>query len=649
MRVAGLLRRVLAPFVALAAVGVLPGVAAAGEYHVYSCRTPEGAVAPTEGWSEGSHSGEDTTLNTCSSGGGLVAGMDDGYAHSAHSESDKASWTVQAPTGETIVAGSVSRAGATSGGSNQHAYYAAYMESVLTSGEDEAFDVCTAWQPCTTEGNSNEPLAAANLVTIPESVLPSSRISLNAACGSTILGYDCPEGKSDPNGYAATVELFAADLVLSQTEDPKVSGVSGALTEATTVSGTSDVSFDASDPGSGVYQVVFRVDGQVVSTVVPEEEGGRCHNVGGTTDGLPAFLYAKPCPAAISVNLPFDTTTLSNGTHHLLVTVLDAAGNSQTVLDRDVTVDNATPGGAGKGSGTGEGEAGSGSGGGSNTGGSGENGSGTGGSGSGSSGSGSDGSGTGANGSGTGAGGAGTGSTGSTGASAGAGGATASTAALGPANGTNAAEDATLTASWQGHPAELLHSAYGAAHTVQGRLTAPGGAPIAGAQLEVQELPAYQGAPPRTLAAPHTGAQGRWSLQLPRSVSSAQLRFVYRSHLDAPLPAATRTLTLSVRAGLQLAIAPRVAAVRGEIRFAGRVLGGPVPAGGKQLVLEALAPGARWQVFHVIRAAAGGRFRFAYRFRLPGPIGYRFRVRCEAEADYPFAAGSSNVVRVFER
>jgi hypothetical protein len=644
MRVAGL-RRVLAPFVALAAVGVLPGVAAAGEYHVYSCRTPEGAVAPTEGWSEGSHSGEDTTLNTCSSGGGLIAGLNAHVSHAA--DTDKATWGFEAPVGETISEATLMRAGETAPLTKPETAYVFWLAGIADSGpETQVIEECGA-KKCPDEGVFTDPLAAENRVVVPESALGSRYLYLNVSCSSLVAA--CAAAEPGKVGYAATVELFAADLVLSQTENPKVSGVSGALAEATTVSGTSDVSFDASDPGSGVYEVVFRVDGQVVSTVVPEEEGGRCHNVGGTTDGLPAFLYAKPCPAAISVDLPFDTTTLSNGTHHLLVTVLDAAGNSQTVLDREVSVDNATPGGSGKGSGTGEGEAGSGSGGGSNTGGSGENGSGTGGSGSGSSGSGSDGSGTGANGSGTGAGGAGTGSTGSMGASAGAGGATASTAALGPANGTNAAEDATLTASWADHPAELLHSAYGAAHTVQGRLTAPGGAPIAGAQLEVQELPAYQGAPPRTLAAPRTGAQGRWSLQLPRSISSAQLRFVYRSHLDASLPAATRTLTLSVRAGLQLTVAPRVAAVRGEIRFAGRVLGGPVPAGGKQLVLEALAPGARWQEFHVIRAAAGGRFRFAYRFRLPGPIGYRFRVRCEAEADYPFAAGSSNVVRVYER
>ncbi|HEY3759895.1 MAG TPA: hypothetical protein VGL37_09040 [Solirubrobacteraceae bacterium] len=387
------------------------------------------------------------------------------------------------------------------------------------------------------------------------------------------------------------------------------------------MSGTSDVAFQASDAGSGVYEVVFKVDGAVLSTVVPEEDGGHCHDVGGTTDGLPAFLYTQPCPAALSVDLPFDTTSLANGTHDLLVSVFDAAGNSTTVLDRKITVANsAVPAGGTGGTG-----------------------------GSGSSGSGSSGSGTGGESS-NGAGGAATG--GSAASGAGPTGAAGSSAVVpGPANGTNASDLATLTATWRGHAGERLSGVYGAARTVEGRLTAPGGVPIADAQIEVAALPSYVGAAPHALPTPHTGAAGRWSLVLPRGGSSEVLRVAYRSHLGSAPPVATRTLTLSVRAGIQLSIAPRVAAADGGIRFGGRLLGGPVPAGGKQLVLEARSPGGHWVEFHVIRARSGesGRFRFTYRFHLPGPVRYQFRVLCETEADYPFAAGSSNVVAVYER
>jgi hypothetical protein len=619
-RIAAVARAVLAIAASLAvAVAFAVPAARAGEYHVYSCRTPGGGVAPTDGWSEGTHSGEDVTLDTCAeAGGGLIAGMDAHVAHPA--ETDKATWAFEAPANETISGATLLRAGETVPLSNPETAYAFWLAGIADSGsETEVFEECGS-KKCPHEGSFTEPLASENRVEVPESALGGRHLYLNVSCASLVAS--CAAATGGKAGYAATIELFAADLVLSQTESPTVSAVAGSLAESPTVSGTSDVAFEASDGGSGVYEVVFKVDGAVVSTVVPEADGGRCHDVGGTTDGLPAFLYTQPCPAALSVDLPFDTTTLANGPHDLLVSVLDAAGNATTVLDRKITVANSTTPAGGTGE-SGSGDGGSGGGGPS----------GAGGAGSGSTGAGS------------------VGSSGSTGSSAGTAGASDAAVAAGPANGQSASDQATLTAVWRGHRGERLSDAYGAPRTVEGRLTAPGGVPIADAQIEVSELPAYSGAKAHTLPAPRTGAAGRWSLVLPRGSSSSELRIVYRSNMGAPLPVATRTLTLSVRAGVQLRIAPRVAAADGEISFGGRLLGGPVPTGGKQLVLEARSPGGHWVEFHVIRgrAGGGGRFHFTYRFHLPGPVRYQFRVRCEAEADYPFAAGSSNVVAVYER
>jgi hypothetical protein len=65
--------------------------------------------------------------------------------------------------------------------------------------------------------------------------------------------------------------------------------------------------------------------------------------VGETTDGLPAFLYLQPCPASVSAVVPFNTASLANGSHHLTVSVTDAAGNSAPVIDRTVTVANPVP------------------------------------------------------------------------------------------------------------------------------------------------------------------------------------------------------------------------------------------------------------------------------------------------------------------
>jgi hypothetical protein len=84
------------------------------------------------------------------------------------------------------------------------------------------------------------------------------------------------------------------------------------------------------------------------------------------------------------------------------------------------------------------------------------------------------------------------------------------------------------------------------------------------------------------------------------------------------------------------------------ISFAGRLLGGPVPGGGKVVVLQARAPGGNWIDFEVVRAGGSGRFAARYRFRFPGPAHYEFRAVSEREAAYPYLAGTSRPVDVFE-
>jgi hypothetical protein len=182
-----------------------------------------------------------------------------------------------------------------------------------------------------------------------------------------------------------------------------------------------------------------------------------------------------------------------------------------------------------------------------------------------------------------------------------------------------------------------------------GRLTGPGGSPIGGAQIDVVATPAFAGAQAAAMAAPRTAADGRFTLRVPGSASSRTLRFSYRAHLGDPVPVATRTLALSVNAGVRLSIAPRTSSVGGRIFFSGRLLGGPVPQSGKLLVLEARSGGRSWIKFNVVRTDRRGRYRSSYRFKFPGPATYRFRVVSEPEADYPYAAGASNAVPVRER
>ncbi len=545
--------------VGLAVVGVSAAVASsavAGEYHVYSCRMPSGESAPADGWSGSETGAETVATDTCSQpGGALIAGLRAGTAREANS--DSATWAFEAPAGETIAAATLWRAGDTDGGSGESTTY----EFLLAGPEEKtAIQQCLSLLGCPGKGKVGEPLSVENLVTVPAANL-ASRLYASAACGG-IPTYNCPNSGSDSNGYAAVVYLYAADLTLEQSTPPTASNVSGELVSASTVSGTSAVAFSANDPGSGVYEAAFSVNGKVVQSAVVNEDGGHCRNVGQTTDGLPAFLYVQPCPASVSADVGFDTAAVPNGEHHLVVSVIDAAGNAATVLDRNVTVNNPPPPG-------------------------------------------------------------------------------------GP-NGTNAAAQAALAVKWQATRSQRLASAYGHAETIIGRLTNADGVPIGAAQVNVLSTSDYVGARAAAMASVRTDADGRFTLPVPADSASRTLSFQYSDELGAP-PVVTKTLVLSVRAGVSLRIVPRTASAGSSIYFSGRLRGRPIPKGGKLLVLEARSPGGAWLEFNVIRSSFRGRFHASYRFKFAGPAKYQFRVLCEAEADYPFATGASNVVRVFER
>ena len=552
-----------AALVGLAAPALPAPAAWAREYHVYTCRTPSGQSAPADGWTPSVKGAYDTYANdTCATGGALTAAL--GYLTTHIPNTDVATWMFSVPAGDALVSSALWRAGDADGGSAFDASYEFWLAGPNNESL-ETFDECVYKSGCLTGvGDPARPLSAANRVVVPKANL-GSHIYVNAACGGN-SEFKCEDGTGDANHYAAVVYLYAADIVLEQGAGPTASAVSGELASAPVVSGTSDVAFAASDPGAGVWETVFSVDGKVVQSTVPDEDGGRCRNVGQTTDGLPAFLYLRPCPQAESVDVPFNTTAVSNGPHHLIVSVLDAAGNAAPVLDREIDVDNPVP------------------------------------------------------------------------------------AHPRAPNGTNASAQATLTARWASTTKAHLTRAWGQRETITGRLRAPGGVPIAGAAIDLVATPQYSGAKPLTMAGPRTGPDGRFTVSLPRGESSRALSFAYRAHVGDALPVATRTLTLGVRAGVSLSVAPRTVSVGRSIFFKGVLQGAPLPAGGKQLVLEARSQqGGAWIEFDVIRTGAHGRYRASYRFKFPGPARYQFRVLSKQEADFPFLEATSNVVAVNER
>src|SRR5947208_2686587 len=319
--------------VALVLGALVAGSAQAGEFHLYSCRTPSGAAAPADGWSP-SHTGPYTYAeNTCAQGGSLIAALRPSPGRTANT--DIATWEFAAPTPERIAAATLWRAGDADGGAAINASYQFWIAGPRTT---DIFDACIFTTLCPARGSTTQPLSAENRLAVPVANI-GTHLYANASCGG-IAEYKCPESQADASGYAAVVNVYAADLTLAQDVGPTAGNVGGELASAPVLTGTSDVTFSASDPGSGVYEVLFSIDGQLAQSSVVDANGGRCANVGGTSDGLAAFLYAQPCKASVSVDVGFDTTRVSSGEHHLVVSVIDAAGNGAPVIDRQVRIAN---------------------------------------------------------------------------------------------------------------------------------------------------------------------------------------------------------------------------------------------------------------------------------------------------------------------
>lgn len=535
------------------------GSAWAGRYHVYSCRMPDGEAAPTDGWTRvfGPDTKDDYLEDTCQTGGALVAALGDGATHVVYQ--DMVTWEFQGPPFAAVVGASITRAGEVLGFPGEEAGYAVELAGPLQKNE---FESCVFVWGCSLLGSPTEPSSPEDSVVVPSANVGSA-LYLMASCGSGFEGRECDDHLADANNYAAAIYLFAANFTLEQTAPPSVSSVGGELSTAPAIEGTSHIVFSASDPGAGIYEVQFSIDGKVVQHEVVDEDGGRCRNVGQTADGLPAFLYLQPCPATVNADMGFDSLAVPNGSHHLIVTLTDAAGNVATLLDRTIDVDNPGP--------------------------------------------------------------------------------------PGPPNGRGASSQARLQARWASTSHRRLAVSFGHRAKIVGRLTDQDGTPIVGAQMELIETPAFVGAHQASTLGGLTGPHGEFTIRLPARLSSRSVTVAYYARIGDLRPAASTTLDLAVRAPLSLVIYPRTASAGSTIQFRGRLLAGPIPAGGKPLILEARSGSGRWIEFDVLRSDSRGRYGASYTFKFPGPVLYQFRVVCEQEADYPYTEGFSPVVTVNER
>jgi hypothetical protein len=274
--------------------------------------------------------------NTCASGGWLGADVTPPGIPKAVS-----SWTFSAPVGTKIVAATLYRE--VDVANRAAKAFAASPENVEDAANE--FDLCEAQgasgdETACERGNVFAyreckatllcpplPYAPADTLVVPSSHLPAHQLAFDVICAQ--------------QGCSGYEHLRSADIVLEQSSGPTAIATGGTLTNASTLRGVADIEISGTDPASGVFQAILQADGKTIAKQVINTNGGSCEPYSEEPDGAYVFLNVLPCPQAVSnIDVPFNTEQIPDGPQQITVLVSDAAGNTATILSRNVMVEN---------------------------------------------------------------------------------------------------------------------------------------------------------------------------------------------------------------------------------------------------------------------------------------------------------------------
>ena len=299
-----------------------------------SCANPDGSAAPTDGWSaftQGTTTLGDGNNTHCSAGVPMSASLGNQIAAQPNQSE---TLEFQPPAGSTLIGGTLNVAtsafgGDTKGGTAQ----ADVLEPQDTLDQSDDVFACINSFGC--GGNSGN--AYAGPVVIPAN--RGGNLFLTAIC-TVFPGFQCDQNVGGSDGYWARAQVNAAHLLLSNAAAPQGTAFSGSALQPH-ARGVAHLVFTATDAGGpGIYAVTAVVDGQPVFSGTPNTNNGACVPVGTDASGALMFDFAQPCPATEVVDVPVPTAGLPDGSHALALTVTDAARNSSTVLDQNITTSN---------------------------------------------------------------------------------------------------------------------------------------------------------------------------------------------------------------------------------------------------------------------------------------------------------------------
>jgi hypothetical protein len=182
---------------------------------------------------------------------------------------------------------------------------------------------------------------------------------------------------------------------------------------------------------------------------------------------------------------------------------------------------------------------------------------------------------------------------------------------------------------------------------VYGFLATVDGRPIAGAAVDV-EMRVKGTDKWARLSTERTDAGGQFSASIPAGPSRAIRLDYHRTEVlddSTSAPVDVKVVASSTIKAL------RSSARNGQtVKFTGKLLGGFIPAGGRELELDGFNPvKKKWMPVKTagLRAKADGRWTASYRFTATtGRVTYQFRLRIADAPGYPFEEGYSKTVRV---
>jgi len=332
----GMAGMALAALLTMLVIGAQP--ARAGTWMLVSCTNPDGSVASTDGWSaftQGPVTVGDGNNTRCSPGVPMSAALGN-VAAAQNGQSETLQFTP--PAGSTLIGGNLTVNLTAYGGNYSPPYGGATAQADVLEPQDTLDQSNTVFSCINQFGcGSSSSYAYSGAVSLPAN--RAGNLYVTAIC--TALGtFKCDTNIGGSNGYWALAQVSSAHLLLANAAAPQATGFGGSALQRG-ARGVAHLVFTATDPnGPGIYAVTAAIDGRAVFSGTPNPNNGACVPVGTDTSGALMFDFEQPCPPTQVVDVPLPTTGLPDGAHALAVTVTDAARNSSTVLDQNITTSN---------------------------------------------------------------------------------------------------------------------------------------------------------------------------------------------------------------------------------------------------------------------------------------------------------------------